>query len=160
MKKFQPQFHSIFTFALLATGLISSTLAVAAPTKVQRNAAPVKPMKKSIPAPVVAPSQGTASAVAGQPGFTPSRFGGVIVRHVPHSTPSRTVQSLGQPRKHGGIKIGKERRAPDPHNGIMADVDPNSFPDEVVVIAPMKAKATAHKPAPRKPAILKPAPKN
>ena len=68
------------------------------------------------------------------PGFVPSKFPGVGVRHVP-APPSRTTAARV---KHDGIKLSNIRRARDKRNGVIADIDPYTAPDQTAKVARKK----------------------
>lgn len=78
-----------------------------------------------------------AAPVAGDavpPGYTRSRSPGVYVRRVPRPAASQPG-TAGKATGHGGgIVLRNRRRARRPQDGIVSDVDPASFPNEVATI--------------------------
>ncbi len=147
--------HSSFRYiamGLVATGLTGATLVWSAP-KLRRSAssaavktpAPSSSPRKSAPgasAPKVVSSvvlkPGTVPASQPEVGFTPSRFPGVKVRHIPDS---KTLSlRIVKAKPHRGLVLGKPRPIPG-HRGTTVDVDPSSFPSESVQVPPAPSPA-------------------
>lgn len=94
----------------------------------------------------------TQAAPAIGPNFTPSRFPGVSVRHVPGPV-VKNVKRRPPGRGERGIVLRNVRPAPDPRNGVMADIDQSSNLAMTATVAATKANSQ------RKKAATRPAPK-
>jgi len=91
-----------------------------------------------------APVQGAPAEAA--PGYTRSRFRGVSVRHVPSASPSTSRIGTGSKAAapNRGLVLRNRRRARRPQDGIVADVDPASFPSEIATISPSGRVTIGH----------------